>query len=686
MPAVTEPPVSVTLAEIARIANVGRAAVSNWRRRHSTFPSPIGGSDTSPLFALNQVHQWLRDQGKLVDDDAGAELLLWPRFEALGDRDLMALAISEVANRLRPADNRPGADTTLPATAHAVVDQAEELARRQGEADTFTFLFDRWVGTHVRQIVTTPPQLAELMAEIAATVHAGAAEPVKVREVLDPACGTGSLLAAAARIHAATSRTRLRLRGQDVNPAVAALAAARLRMSDATRKADSEVRVGDSLRDDRWPDTTADTVLCNPPSNERNWGHDELAADPRWVYGHPPAGEPELAWVQHILAHLRPGGVAVVLLPPGVAARRAGRRIRAGLLRSGALNSVVALPAGAAPPHGVPLHLWVLTAPRREANMRSPEHLVFIDAADQVVDRSGAGTGSGTARALVDWPGLRTTVLDQLGARDDRLGPAAKTVPVIDLLDEAVDLTPARHVPARASDAGRRIARSWRQLVKYLAEIDTLTGELRSLEIGRTDPGAGTTVDELVRAGALTLRSGQALPADLPLSGGPVPDDALAVLTVADLVADATPTAWVTTEAARIHADALTVTRPDDIVVVGTVRAFRVWVDEHAPTVLGSQVHAVTADPDVFDPWFLAGCLGAPSNGRQAGTHASTVSRINVRRLRVLRLPLAEQRRYGAVFRKLATFRALLAEAGGLGEDLASTLRDALAEGRAAPG
>jgi hypothetical protein len=49
------PPVVVTLAEIARIAGVGRAAVSNWRRRYDNFPSPVGGTDTSPQFSLPQV-------------------------------------------------------------------------------------------------------------------------------------------------------------------------------------------------------------------------------------------------------------------------------------------------------------------------------------------------------------------------------------------------------------------------------------------------------------------------------------------------------------------------------------------------------------------------------------------------------------------------------------------------------
>ncbi|NEC23103.1 restriction endonuclease subunit M, partial [Streptomyces parvus] len=57
----------VTAAGIARLAGVGRAAVSNWRRRYADFPQPVGGTGTSPSFALSEVEQWLRDQGKLAE-------------------------------------------------------------------------------------------------------------------------------------------------------------------------------------------------------------------------------------------------------------------------------------------------------------------------------------------------------------------------------------------------------------------------------------------------------------------------------------------------------------------------------------------------------------------------------------------------------------------------------------------
>ncbi|MGW7303304.1 helix-turn-helix transcriptional regulator, partial [Streptomyces sp. NPDC054829] len=57
----------VTAAGIARLAGVGRAAVSNWRRRHADFPKPVGGTESSPSFALAEVEAWLRNQGKLAE-------------------------------------------------------------------------------------------------------------------------------------------------------------------------------------------------------------------------------------------------------------------------------------------------------------------------------------------------------------------------------------------------------------------------------------------------------------------------------------------------------------------------------------------------------------------------------------------------------------------------------------------
>ena len=54
----------ITAAAIARLAGVGRAAVSNWRRRYPGFPKPVGGSPTSPTFSRSAVEAWLKETGK----------------------------------------------------------------------------------------------------------------------------------------------------------------------------------------------------------------------------------------------------------------------------------------------------------------------------------------------------------------------------------------------------------------------------------------------------------------------------------------------------------------------------------------------------------------------------------------------------------------------------------------------
>ncbi|MFE4519417.1 N-6 DNA methylase, partial [Kitasatospora sp. NPDC056783] len=313
----------ITAAGIARLAGVGRAAVSNWRRRHADFPKPVGGTDTSPAFDLAEVERWLRGQGKLGRVPLSERV--WQQVE--GDPEGAAAALLAVGTALLGGGDADPERREL-------ITGARELAKELGGRQAFEFLMGRHLEAGPRQYTLTPAPLAELMAELA-----GPAELV-----LDPACGFGALLGAAGP--AAT------VAGQELDPDLAALTAVRLAL-----RADGpvDVRAGDSLRADAHPELRADAVLCHPPFNERSWGNEELAYDTRWEYGLPPRTESELAWVQHALAHLKENGCAVLLMPPAAASRRSGRRIRADLLRRGALRAVVALPARSAPPTRIPL-------------------------------------------------------------------------------------------------------------------------------------------------------------------------------------------------------------------------------------------------------------------------------------------------------------------------------------------
>ncbi len=130
-------------------------------------------------------------------------------------------------------------------------------------------------------------------------------------------------------------------------------------------------------------------------------------------------------------------------MPPAAASRRSGRRIRADLLRRGALRAVIALPAGAAPPYGIPLHLWVLRKPGAAAQ---PAPYLLV------VDTAALGAGGAPGRDRPDWQAVRTTALEAWEAFD-RDGEVAeqpgvlRSLAAIDLIGDDVDLAPARHLP-----------------------------------------------------------------------------------------------------------------------------------------------------------------------------------------------------------------------------------------------
>lgn len=694
----------VTAAQIARLAGVGRAAVSNWRRRHADFPKPVGGTETSPAFALGEVEQWLRDQGKLAEVPlrervwqqlsghpagavaglvhAGCALLVvrerperWFQLTALPDpqmAQLLAHVLEEVAAHSLPATTRAAVNTPpavntpgAPETSDAVntpgaadlvpsvplLRGVGELAAELGTRQTFEFLLGRHLDANPRQYTLTPPGPAELMAALALGSAAGS--------VLDPACGTGTLLRAAEGADA--------VYGQDADPDLAALTGLRLALQG---RAEVRTAAADSLRADAFGALAVDAVLCHPPFNERNWGHDELAYDPRWEYGLPARTESELAWVQHALARLREGGTAVLLMPPAAASRRSGRRIRAGLLRRGALRAVIALPAGAAPPYGIPLHLWVLRRPGAGAPP-APELLL--------VDAAGLPGAADAGRDKLPWQAVQSAVLDAWapferdGTAEERPG-LSRSVPVLELLDDDVDLAPARHLPPPAAAGGADALDAVRE---ELGATLRRTAELTPPPAPAA-PGSGarlplTTVGELARAGALVLRSGGA--------GASAPG--VPVLTEYDVLNGTAPSGTLPDG----PAEEPVLTAPGDVVVpvLGGGAVARVVDEATAGAALGRGLQLLRPEPAALDSWFLAGFLRSTANNRQASSYMTTASRLDVRRLQLPRLPLAEQRGYGERFRALAAFEDALRLAGRLGEQLVRGLHDGLTDGVVRP-
>lgn len=165
--------------------------------------------------------------------------------------------------------------------------------------------------------------------------------------VVDPTCGSGGFLAAAARAGAATVQgceIDLRVRLLGYFSALAAGAAA------------PRVARGDFLRgglEELGPGARYETILANPPFGVKGVTYDELVdskVNPLGPDIFPIKSSATGLFLQRIVYTLHPGGRGCVVLPLGkeLAGRTpAETKLRRALLRALALREVVVIPAGA---------------------------------------------------------------------------------------------------------------------------------------------------------------------------------------------------------------------------------------------------------------------------------------------------------------------------------------------------
>jgi type I restriction enzyme M protein len=230
----------------------------------------------------------------------------------------------------------------------------------------------------------TPQSVVKLLVEMI--------EPYRGR-IYDPCCGSGGMFVQSEKfVQAHGGRLDdLSIFGQESNHTTWRLA----KMNLAIRRIDCNLgeHNADSFHNDLHKTLKADFILANPPFNISDWGGDRLRDDVRWQFGKPPVGNANYAWVQHIIHHLAPSGVAGFVLANGSMSSNSGGEgeIRKEIIEADLVDCMIALPGQLFYSTQIPACLWFLTRNKKNGKFRDrSRHTLFIDARKlgHLVDRT----------------------------------------------------------------------------------------------------------------------------------------------------------------------------------------------------------------------------------------------------------------------------------------------------------
>ncbi len=267
----------------------------------------------------------------------------------------------------------------------------ENLIRR------FNELANETAGDHF-----TPREVIRLMVNIL-FMHDDRllATPGTVRKLLDPACGTGGMLAEAQNyLREHHAEARLYVYGQDYNKRAFATAASDMLMKQVDHNGGgNNVRFGDSFTDDRFADDTFDYFLTNPPfgvdwkkqQKEIQAERDKRGFDGRFGAGLPRVNDGSLLFLQHMVDKFEPvrpaehkhgSRLAIVFSGSPLFTGGAGSGesdIRKWIIENDWLEAIIALPEQMFYNTGIGTYVWLVTN-RKEKRRKGKIQL--LDARD----------------------------------------------------------------------------------------------------------------------------------------------------------------------------------------------------------------------------------------------------------------------------------------------------------------
>ena len=188
----------------------------------------------------------------------------------------------------------------------------------------------------------------------------------------DPTCGgAGALTRISENLGRALGK-EIRVYGQELNGALAALA----KIDAMTRDEETHIAHGNTLVEDKFPGVSFDLSFSNPPYGVSWKNEEKLIKDQRegrlGKAGYPTTADGQLLFIEHVAYKMDTGALAAIVLNGSpLFAGDAGSgesEIRKYLLDNDLVEMIIQLPSGEFFNTGIGTYLWVLNGDKAEKN------------------------------------------------------------------------------------------------------------------------------------------------------------------------------------------------------------------------------------------------------------------------------------------------------------------------------
>jgi type I restriction enzyme M protein len=223
------------------------------------------------------------------------------------------------------------------------------------------------------------------------TLMAEILQPRPNESIYDPTCGSGGMLVKCLDYLRQKGEPwqGVHVFGQEINALTSSIARMNLYLNGVE---DFSIVREDTLAHPAFVDGSQlrkfDIVLANPPYSISEWNRDAFLND-KWgrnLYGTPPQGRADYAFMQHIIASMdESNGRCAILLPHGVLFRNEESEVRKGMILSGKVEAVIGL--GPNLFYNAPMEACVIICNNnKHAEMK--DKIIFINAKNEVTRKN----------------------------------------------------------------------------------------------------------------------------------------------------------------------------------------------------------------------------------------------------------------------------------------------------------